>query len=184
MSSQSHPALRTIPALVPPSRALQHHLRRCGSSGQQDITTPATVRSPALRQPNPRADVRTTTKQEGSHATTLEAAPGRAQDSLRCPARSKIHHDGHPLHGAVHYTATCSLELCGMIVNHLPLAYKRRRRSPGRGGTTDSTHTCTLSASTVILASCLNQTSGTWRHYLLSRHACSSPLQAPRCSAI
>jgi hypothetical protein len=35
---------------------------------------------------------------------------------------------------------TCSLELCGMIVNHLPLAYKRRRRFPGRGGN-DGQHT-------------------------------------------
>jgi hypothetical protein len=45
-------------------------------------------------------------------------------------------------------------------------------------------HTCTFFVFTTILAPCLNQTSGTWRHYLLSRHACRSPLQAPRCSAI
>jgi hypothetical protein len=31
-----------------------------------------------------------------------------------------------------------ALELCGTIVNCLPLAYKRRRRSRGRGGTTNS----------------------------------------------
>jgi hypothetical protein len=69
----------------------------------------------------------------GSHTTTLEAAPGQAQDSPRHPARSNIRQDGHPLHGVVHHTTTCSLELCGTIVNRLPLAYKRRRRSPGRG---------------------------------------------------
>jgi hypothetical protein len=134
VSSQSHPAPRTIPAAVPPSRALQHHPQHCGSPGRQDITTPAIVRFPALRQPNPRAGVRTTTKQEGSHATTLEAAPGRAQDSLRRPARRKIRQDGHQLHDVVHYTATCSLELCVTIVNRLPLAYKRRRQSPSRVG--------------------------------------------------
>jgi hypothetical protein len=45
-------------------------------------------------------------------------------------------------------------------------------------------YTYTFFAFTTILASRLNQTSGTWRHALLSRHACSSPLQAPRCSVI
>jgi hypothetical protein len=49
-------------AAVLPSRALQRHPWRCGSTGRQDITTSATVRLPALRQCNPRADVRTTTK--------------------------------------------------------------------------------------------------------------------------
>jgi hypothetical protein len=44
-------------------------------------------------------------------------------------------------------------------------------------------HTCTFSAFTTILALRLNQTSGTWRLRLLSRHACSPPLQAPRCNA-
>jgi hypothetical protein len=36
----------------------------------------------------------------------------------------------------------------------------------------------------MILALCLNQTSGTWRPPLFSRHACSPLLQAPRCNAI
>jgi hypothetical protein len=31
-----------------------------------------------------------------------------------------------------------ALKPCGMTINRLPLAYKRRRRSPGWGGTTDS----------------------------------------------
>jgi hypothetical protein len=51
----------------------------------------------------------------------------------------EILQDDHQLYGDVHHTAICILELCGMIVNRLPLAYKRRRRSPSRGGgTTDS----------------------------------------------
>jgi hypothetical protein len=47
-----------------PFRALQHHPRRCGSPGRQDIATPAAVRAPALRQPNSQTDVQTMTKQE------------------------------------------------------------------------------------------------------------------------
>jgi hypothetical protein len=78
-------------------------------------------------------------RRRGSYATTLEAGPGRAQDSPRRPARSKIRQDGYPLHGDVHYTTTHNLELCGMIVSRLPLVYKRRRRSPGRGGTNSGT---------------------------------------------
>jgi hypothetical protein len=41
-----------------------------------------------------------------------------------------------------------------------------------------------LVAFTTILALSLNQTLGTWRPYLLSHLACTSPLQALRCSAI
>jgi hypothetical protein len=77
------------------------------------------------------------------------------------------------------------------IVNRLPLAYKKRGRSPSRGGWgvvggggRRTTHTYMLTAFTTILASSLNQTSGTWRHCLLFRLACSSPLQAPRSSAM
>jgi hypothetical protein len=47
-----------------PSRALQRHPRRCGSTGRQDATTPAVVCPTASRQPHPRANVRTTTKWE------------------------------------------------------------------------------------------------------------------------
>jgi hypothetical protein len=50
----------------------------------------------------------------------------------------EIRQDDYQLRGIVHHTTICSLELCGIVVNHLPLAFKRRRRSPGRGGTTDS----------------------------------------------
>jgi hypothetical protein len=54
------------------------------------------------------------------------------------PARSGIHQDDQQLHGTVHHTVICSLELCGTIVNRLPLVYKRRARSPGCWRTTDS----------------------------------------------
>jgi hypothetical protein len=45
-------------------------------------------------------------------------------------------------------------------------------------------HTCTPSAFTPILALASISTSGTWRTSLLSRLACSTPLQALRCNAI
>jgi hypothetical protein len=41
-----------------------------------------------------------------------------------------------------------------------------------------------LSAFTMLLALASIKTSGTWRPGLLSRLACSPPLQAPRCDAI
>jgi hypothetical protein len=74
----------------------------------------------------------------GFHSATLEVAPERAQDSPRRSARSEIRQDDQQLHDTAHHTAIRSLELCDTIVNRLPLAYKRRRRSPGRRGTTNS----------------------------------------------
>jgi hypothetical protein len=38
-------------------------------------------------------------QQEDPTPLPLKTAPGRTQDSLRRPARSKIRQDGHPLHG-------------------------------------------------------------------------------------
>jgi hypothetical protein len=71
-------------------------------------------------------------------ATTLEDDPGRAHDSPRRPpgarfARTTI--DSTILCAMPPYVA---LRPCVTTVNRLPLAYKRRRRSPGHGGTTDS----------------------------------------------
>jgi hypothetical protein len=69
---------------------------------------------------------------------TLEVAPGQAQDSPRRPLGARFVRttiNSTALYAIPPYVA---LELCDMIVNRLPLAYKRRRRSPGRGGTIDS----------------------------------------------
>jgi hypothetical protein len=66
----------------------------------------------------------------------------------------------------------CSLELCGMIVNRLPLAYKGGGGPLAAGGRRMAAD-LHVSAFTTILVSRLNQTSGTWRPHLLSRHACS-----------
>jgi hypothetical protein len=52
-----------------------------------------------------------------------------------------------------------------------------------RGTKTDNAHLHAFLLHT-ILALALISTSGTWRTSLLSRLACSPPLQAPRCTAI
>jgi hypothetical protein len=58
--------VRRVPSVavtpVPPSRALQHHPRRCGNPGQQDVAMPAAVRPPATI--SPRADACTTTRRQ------------------------------------------------------------------------------------------------------------------------
>jgi hypothetical protein len=60
--------MRRVPSVtvspVPPSRALQHHPRRCGSPGRQDVATPTAVRPLAYHQPDPRAYARTTTRRK------------------------------------------------------------------------------------------------------------------------
>jgi hypothetical protein len=76
-----------------------------------------------------------------SRVATLEAALGQSQDSPRRLLEVRFSRT------IISSTALCAtppyvaLEPCDMAVNRLPLAYKRRRWSPGRRGTTDS---CTL----------------------------------------
>jgi hypothetical protein len=75
---------------------------------------------------------------------------------------------------------------CGMTVNHLPLVYKSRRwpLAVGDGRTDDTRISARSLAPTYDIGICLNQFARTWRLLLLSRLACSPPLQAPRCLAI
>jgi hypothetical protein len=123
---------------VLPSRALQYHPQRCGSPGRKDITIPATVHPATFRQLHPRTSIRTATRAGGTHTATLEAALGQAQDSPRRPLGARFVRtttNSTALYAILPYVA---LELYDTIVNRLPLAYKRRRRSPGRGGTTVS----------------------------------------------
>jgi hypothetical protein len=102
-----HQPCAVIPATTTPSRALQCHPRRCGSTGRQDAATPAAMRLAASRQPHPRVSVQTTTREElSSHTATLEAAFGRIQGTPRHPARSKIRQNNCLLHNTMHHTAT------------------------------------------------------------------------------
>jgi hypothetical protein len=115
------------PTLWKPGTTGHHHTRRCTSS------------DPPSAQPSSRRTDGDQTR--SSHVTTLEAAPGQTQDSPRRPPEARF------ARTAVDSMTLCTmppylaLTPCDMTVNRLLLAYKRRRRSPGRRGTTDS---CTL----------------------------------------
>jgi hypothetical protein len=106
---------------------------------------------------------RTDGNQMGSSRTaTLEAAPGRVQGSQRRPTEARFVrttiNSTVLLHTIPPFVA---LESCGMIVNRLPLAYERRRRSPGRGRGRIDSGALACFRFTTILALHLNQTSGT-----------------------
>jgi hypothetical protein len=132
------------------------------------------VRLAAPRQPHPRVSVRTTTR-EGA-PTPPPSKP--FLDGYRA------HHDALPEAGfataAVYSTTLCTIPLHIIkIVRHdckpPPLGLKRRGRSPSHGGGQRvRLHTHCLQHD---IGTCLNQTSGTWRPFLLSRLACSSPLR-------
>jgi hypothetical protein len=134
-----------------PTPALRGHLRRCatipstaapspvlwepGTTGHHHTRCCASTDPPSAAPPSHRTDGDQT---RSSHTATLEAAPRQKQDSPRHPTGARF------VRTTINSTTLCAtppyvaLELCGTIVNRLPLAYKRRRRSPGRGGTTDS----------------------------------------------
>jgi hypothetical protein len=115
-----------IPAAVPPSRALwepgtarHRHDRYCASIGLLSVAP---------------SSQRTDGDQMGSSRTaTLEAASGQVQDSPRHTTGARFVRT--TINSLVLYTIPpyVALELCGTIVNCLPLAYKRRRRSLAAG---------------------------------------------------
>jgi hypothetical protein len=122
------------------------------------------------------------------YATTLEAAPVRAQDTPRCRDRSRIRQDGRQLHDTAHHAFTRRRTARHACKSHSPWPIKGRA-IPQPQGTEDNTRgriaiTYTLSAFATILALTSINTSRTWRPGLLSLHACSPPLRAPRCDAI
>jgi hypothetical protein len=94
VSSEQLRSCAAIPTAVLPSRALQRHPRCCGNLGQQDVTTPAAVRPPAFRQPNPRAGVRTTTKQDDS--TVPPSKPLLDEHRIRCDVPPEHDSPGRP----------------------------------------------------------------------------------------
>jgi hypothetical protein len=118
------------------------------------------------------------------YTTTLEAAPVRAQDAPRRLNRSRIRQDGRQLRGTARHASTRR-----EIVRHAcklfppwPIKGGAAPQPQDRGRQTAIIHT--LSAFSTILALSSINTSGTWRPGLLSHHACSPPLRAPRCEAI
>jgi hypothetical protein len=72
-------------------------------------------------------------------------------------ARGKIHQDDRQITDTAHDATTHNLKLCDTTINHLPLVYKRRRRSPSRGeGGRRIADSLTFPLSPNILALCLN----------------------------
>jgi hypothetical protein len=111
-------------AVVLSSRALQRHPWCCGSTGRQDITTPATIRLPTLRQRNPRADVRTTTKPGAP--TPLPSKPLLDGHRTRRDVLPEARFARTANHSVVLYTIPSHVIRCSTTVSRLPLAYKRR----------------------------------------------------------
>jgi hypothetical protein len=184
---------RSSPSLL----ALCGHPRHCSATPGTATTSPTllertgtgrchachcTSYGPPLMAPSsrPAGGGRTT----NLYATTLEVAPIRAKDTPRRPNRSKIRQDGRQLRGTSRHASTRM-----RIVRHTckllsPWPIKGREISQPQGTGRWLAITYTHSALTTILALALINTSGTWRPSLLSRHACSPPLQAPWCNAI
>jgi hypothetical protein len=118
------------------------------------------------------------------YATTLEVAPVRAQDSPRRPNRSEIRQDSRLLHGTARHAFTHRRTVRHTCKLLSPWPIKGGSVPQPREGGRRIAIIHTLFAFTTILALASINTSGTWRPGLLSRHACSPPLCAPRCNTI
>jgi hypothetical protein len=114
------------------------------------------------------------------YAATLKAAPVRAQDAPRRPDWSKIRQDGRQLHGTAHHASTRIVRHACKLLPPWPI---KVGSAPQPRGATDNNHPHALRLHHDIRTR-LNQYLCTWRPSLLSRHACSPPLRAPRCEAI
>jgi hypothetical protein len=124
----------TIPGTADTSPALWE-LRRW------DVATPAVVQHLIPHQPGPRIDVRMPIRQELQRYYP-RSHPWTSIGATTTPARGKIHQDDHWITAIVRHATTQRLKPCDTTVNHLPLVYKRRGRSPSRwGGGTDSSLT-------------------------------------------
>jgi hypothetical protein len=119
------------------------------------------------------------------YAATLEAAPVRVQDTPRRLDWSRICQGVRQLRGTARHASTrrkIVWHACKLLP---PWPIKERAVPSCRGdGRQRTAITRTPSVFATILALASINTSGTWRPSLLSRHACSPPLRAPRCNAI
>jgi hypothetical protein len=113
--------------------------QRCGSMGRQDATTPTVVRPPAFRQPDPRNDACTTTREEAP-------TPPPSKPLLNgYRARHDVLLEARFARTAVYSTTLYTIppHVIRTVLHDCkpPLAYIKSGRSPGRGGTTmDSAH--------------------------------------------
>jgi hypothetical protein len=163
-------AATTSPTLLERTGTRHRHACHCASYGPP-LTAPSNQPAGGGRTAN-------------LYATTLEVVPVRAQDTPRHPDRSGIRQDDRQLCGTTRHASTRR-----RIVRHacklLPPWPIKGEAVPQPQGTRRRiaiTHTLPVFATILALASI--NTSGTWRPGLLSHHACSPPLRAPRCKAI
>jgi hypothetical protein len=180
----------------PSLSALCGHPRHCSATLGTATTSPTllertgtgrrhayhcTTYGPPLTAPSsrPTGSDRTT----NLYTITLEVVPVQAQDAPRRPDWGKIRPDGGQLRGTARHASTRR-----RIVRHacklLPPWPIKGEAVPQPQGGRRTVITHTLSAFTTILALASINTSRTCRPGLLSRHACSPPLRAPRCEAI
>jgi hypothetical protein len=175
--------VRPSPPSPTPSQALHHHPQHHGGTGRQHAATPAVVRPAASRQPHPRAYVWATTK--WVTPTTPPSKPLLDRYRARHDAPPDARFARTAVYSTTLYTMPPHVDKTVRHACKLPPPWPIKGgavpQPQGRGRTT---LTCTLSVFTTILALDSISTSGTWRIDLLSRLACSPPLQAPRCNAI
>jgi hypothetical protein len=141
MSPPSLPALCGHPrhcAAIPGTAASSPALWKHGTTGHRHTRRCASFDPPSAQPSSRHTDGDRT---RSSHTTTLEAAPGQSQDLPRRPP--EVRFSGTTINSMTLCAMSpyVALEPCDMTVNRLPLAYKRRRRSPGRRRRTDN---CTL----------------------------------------
>jgi hypothetical protein len=121
------------PSLWEPGTTRHRHPRHCTPSGLPSAT-------PSSR----RTDGDSSGKHPRSHPRSrFWASIGLATT----PAGSEIRRDDQQLHSIVHHTAICRLELCGTIVNRLPLGLEKEESVPWPRGGGAKTYCCTLAFS-------------------------------------
>jgi hypothetical protein len=187
---------RSSPSLSSPVRPSPPLRRHCNATSSTAVTSPTLLRCTRTGHCNDRCrasfgppSTPPSSRPAGGdrtsnlYTTTLEAAPVRAQDSPRRPNRSKICRDDRQLRGTARHAFTRR-----RIVRHAyellsPWPIKGGAVPQPQGGTETDVHLHAFRLHP-ILALASFSTSGTWRTSLLSRLACSTPMQAPWCNAI
>jgi hypothetical protein len=162
----------------------KRHPRCCGNTRRQDIATPTAASRTASRQRHPRISMRAATER----ATPTPPPSKPLLDGYR--ARHDVPQEARFAKTAVYSTALDALPPhIDETVWHTcklppPWPIKGGAVPWPQGRTTNSTRSHTFRLHPDIALASIKKASGTWRPGLLSRLACSPPLQAPRCNAI
>jgi hypothetical protein len=161
----------TSPTLLRRTGTGHRHARHCASYGLLSMA-PSSQHAGSGRPSN-------------LYATTLEAAPVRAQDPPRRPNRSRIRGDDRQLRGTARraFTRRRIVRHACKLLSPWPIKGGAVSQPKGTDTETDDVHLHAFRLHTILALASIS-TSRTWRTSLLSRLACSTPLQALRCNAI